>query len=160
MKKLFIILIALSSLAFAKQSKSHENVYVDYSEPIYEIRHIRDYERNYEYRHRSDYESSNHIGLDTVIGATIGVAIGNKLAKGHKGKDIAQVAGGLIGVSIANNSRHGYYEPVHHKPHHRHYKKRKVLVGYKNYFVYDDMQYFKITKRPKNKIRITKTISF
>ena len=50
------------------------------------------------------FADNNTIGLDTVVGATIGVAIGNQIGKGN-GKDVARVAGGLLGASIANNSR-------------------------------------------------------
>ena len=50
------------------------------------------------------FANNNTIGLDTIVGATLGVAIGNQIGKGN-GKDVARVAGGLIGASIANNSR-------------------------------------------------------
>ena len=48
------------------------------------------------------FADNNSIGLDTVVGATIGVAIGNQIGKGN-GKDVARVAGGLLGATIANN---------------------------------------------------------
>ena len=50
------------------------------------------------------FADNNSIGLDTLVGATIGVAIGNQIGKGN-GKDVAKVAGGLLGAAIANNSR-------------------------------------------------------
>ena len=50
------------------------------------------------------FADNNTIGLDTIVGATLGVAIGNQIGKGN-GKDVARVAGGLLGASIANNSR-------------------------------------------------------
>lgn len=50
------------------------------------------------------FANSNNIGLDTVIGATIGVAIGNQIGHGSK-KDAAKVAGGILGAVIANSSR-------------------------------------------------------
>ena len=50
------------------------------------------------------FADNNSIGLDTLVGATIGVAIGNQIGRGN-GKDVARVAGGLIGAGIANNSR-------------------------------------------------------
>jgi uncharacterized protein YcfJ len=48
--------------------------------------------------------NNNEIGLDTIVGGTIGVIIGNQIGKGT-GKDVARVAGGLLGASIANSSR-------------------------------------------------------
>jgi len=50
------------------------------------------------------FADNNSIGLDTIVGATLGVAIGNQIGKGN-GRDVAKVAGGLLGASIANNSR-------------------------------------------------------
>ena len=50
------------------------------------------------------FANDNSIGLDTIVGATLGVAIGNQIGRGN-GKDVARVAGGLIGAGIANNSR-------------------------------------------------------
>ncbi|WP_323664977.1 glycine zipper 2TM domain-containing protein [Aliarcobacter butzleri] len=50
------------------------------------------------------FADNNSIGLDTVVGATLGVAIGNQIGSGNR-KDVAKVAGGLLGAVIANNSR-------------------------------------------------------
>lgn len=50
------------------------------------------------------FANNNSIGLDTLVGATIGVAIGNQIGDGN-GRDVAKVAGGLLGAAIANNSR-------------------------------------------------------
>ncbi|MFX4242539.1 glycine zipper 2TM domain-containing protein [Aliarcobacter butzleri] len=50
------------------------------------------------------FADNNSIGLDTVVGATLGVAIGNQIGSGN-GKDVAKVAGGLLGAVIANNLR-------------------------------------------------------
>lgn len=48
--------------------------------------------------------NNNELGLDTLVGATLGVVVGNQIGKGT-GKDVARVAGGLLGASIANNTR-------------------------------------------------------
>lgn len=50
------------------------------------------------------FAGNNDIGLDTIVGGTIGVIIGNQIGRGT-GKDVARVAGGLLGASIANNTR-------------------------------------------------------
>ena len=61
------------------------------------------------------FADNNSIGLDTLVGATIGVAIGNQVGKGN-GRDVARVAGGLLGAGIANSTRtpsyssNGYYD--------------------------------------------------
>jgi len=173
MKKILTTILILSSFVFAKEYRTHTYAHVTSSEPIYEYRYNKVYndceddyyETSYEPRY---YDNSNSVGLDTLIGATLGVAIGNQIGKGN-GRDVAKVAGGILGASIANHNRVDSYNSHHRKYKKRHYKecdnhyrtsKRKILVGYKNYFYYRNTEHFKITKRPKNRIRITKTISY
>lgn len=177
MKKLLAIILIFASFVYAKEARSYSYAYVNHSEPVYEYRYDKVYEQCEDDYYRSDYEyyeedrryNNNAIGVDTLIGATIGVAIGNQIGKGN-GRDVARVAGGILGAAIANNTRDDRYN-THHRSYKKRYnhtcndgyytqRKRKVLVGYKNYFDYDGREYFKITKRPKSKIRITKTISF
>ena len=61
------------------------------------------------------FADNNSIGLDTLVGATIGVAIGNQIGGGN-GRDVARVAGGLLGAAVANGTRtpsyssNGYYD--------------------------------------------------
>ena len=50
------------------------------------------------------FADNNSIGLDTLVGATSGVAIGNQIGGGN-GRDVARVAGGLLGAGIANSTR-------------------------------------------------------
>ena len=67
--------------------------------------------------------ADNTIGLDTIVGATLGVAIGNQIGKGN-GRDVARVAGGILGAGIANSTRtpsysNGYddsYSNVYSRP--------------------------------------------
>ena len=48
--------------------------------------------------------ADNSIGLDTVVGGVLGVAVGNQIGKGT-GRDVARVVGGLAGAGIANGMR-------------------------------------------------------
>ena len=50
------------------------------------------------------FADNNSICLDTLVGATIGVAIGNQVGKGN-GRDVARVAGGLLCAAVANGTR-------------------------------------------------------
>lgn len=65
------------------------------------------------------FADNNSIGLDTVVGATLGVAIGNQIGSGS-GRDVARVAGGILGATIANNSRNTppmtYHNPNSYYP--------------------------------------------
>lgn len=173
MKKLLIVLMILTSIIYAKDRRIHDFAYVTKSEPIYEYRYDRVYEECEDNYYRNDYRTNeyynpNEFGLDTIVGATIGVAIGNQIGKGN-GKDVARVAGGILGAVIANNTReqrdYSYnkrQDRVYNDCNDGYYtqRKTKVLVGYKNYFTYERENYVKITKRPKHKIKVTKTISF
>lgn len=174
MKKSILILSILTSFVFAKEYSSVTYAKVTHSEPIYEYETTYKPQKRYEYRnHRRDdsYRTSNNeIGLDTVIGATLGVAIGNQIGKGN-GRTAAKIAGALIGASIANNSRYerensynsrySNYEVDYESEYAQNdvYEER-VLVGYKNYFHYDNERHFKISNRPLHRVKITKTIDF
>jgi len=176
MKKILTTILILSSLVFAKEYRSYTYAHVTKSKPIYEYRYNRVYNNEceddyYESSYEPNYynDNSNNIGLDTLIGATIGVAIGNQIGKGN-GRDVAKVAGGILGASYANHNRHNNYNSHPKKYKKRHYKqcddgyyttaKKRVLVGYKNYFYYKNERHFKVTNRPKNRIKITKIVSY
>ena len=174
MKKLLIPILILVGFIQANQDRVYSYAHVYKSEPIYENRYERVYEQCEEPYYRSDYEEnyrsndSNSIGVDTLVGATLGVAIGNQIGKGN-GRDVARVVGGLMGAAIANNSRdqrqvhrNHRYKKQYNSCNENYYtqRERRVLAGYRNYFTFENRQYTKVTKRPKNKIRVTKTISF
>jgi len=59
-----------------------------------------------------------------------------------------------------NNTR---YEITNYGDNYNRYKrngKQKVLVGYKNYFVYKNREFHKFSNHRKNRIKITETINF
>ncbi len=187
MNKILLSILMCGSFAFAKQHTTYFHAHVTHSEPVYEYRHNENYNRyNDSNYYRSDYSddyesnyntnnyssnSSNNIGLDTIVGGTIGVILGNQIGKGN-GKTAAKIVGGLLGASIANHSRYdntnyaqnsGYrdYNDNHNRyKKHKKRRKQKVLVGYKNYFVYKNREFHKFSNHRKNRIRITETINF
>lgn len=91
--------------------------------------------------------ADNSIGLDTLVGATIGVAIGNQIGKGN-GRDVAKVAGGLLGAGIANSSRtpsysNGYYD---NNAYNNNYQRSTTYVN--NYYNDDYDRYVVYERRP------------
>ncbi|MDD2887208.1 MAG: glycine zipper 2TM domain-containing protein [Aliarcobacter sp.] len=85
------------------------------------------------------FAMDNSIGLDTLVGATIGVAIGNQVGKGN-GRDVARVAGGLLGAGIANSSRtpsysNGYYDNNNYSR--TTYVRTNYDDDYDRYYVYE-----------------------
>ena len=178
MKKLLILLLLVSSAVFGKSLYSYENVRVTHSEPIYKYVTVKKpiqecYEEEYLHRipGRKIYEESsgNSIGLDTIIGATAGVVIGNQIGKGN-GRDAAKIVGGLLGGAIANNMRdnnvvYGEDEYVTRTrtkcvTKYETAREKRVVEGYKNYFMYNGVEHYKVTKKPKKRIKVSKTITF
>lgn len=175
MKKILIFTMLVSSVLFSKEIRGERFVHVTHSDPVYEYVYDRVYDDNCnDYYYESTYDdryydnySNNRVGLDTLIGATLGVAIGNQIGKGN-GRDVARVAGGIIGATVANNNRNHYDKPRRYKKHYKNacrdgrYTTHRVkkLVGYKNYFYFKNRKHFKITKRPRHRIRITTIARF
>lgn len=92
------------------------------------------------------FADNNTIGLDTVVGATLGVAIGNQIGRGN-GKDVARVAGGLLGAAIANNSRDSRnYSNYNNSPYNNGYERTTTYVR-DDY--YDDYYY---DRRPPTEV--------
>jgi uncharacterized protein YcfJ len=183
-KNIIISIILVAGLNTFADEKT-KSVWVDVvsSKPVYKKVTIREpYEevvsRPYEVtvpcvrkeRYDRHERNNNEIGLDTVIGAGIGIAIGNQIGKG-RGRDVAKVAGGVLGAVIANNTR----DSRHHSDNVRYckrkeyrdevvtryeYKTKRKLIGYENHFYYNGTRYTKMTTTPKDRIRVRTTISF
>lgn len=183
MKKLLVIPLFLLSTLFAQEEVHYEYVNVTHSKPVYEeievVRPHRHSQECYEeYRVRKPrYQKANEnsIGIDTIIGAASGVIIGNQIGKGN-GRTAAKVIGGILGGTVANKMRNYshvddyygnddyYYETkqrnICNNDRYQTTHTKRVLKGYKNYFTYNGKRYHKFTKRPKEQIRVTTTLSF
>lgn len=169
---IFTLFLTLSTLQ-ANGTTYYDYAKVTHSEPIYEYVYERIpqeecVEEKVRIPRKSDnYYNSNAIGLDTIIGATTGVVIGNQIGKGN-GRTAAKIIGGLMGGAIANNLRDNErYSNVGHdyEIRTRCYDRsksvqRKMLTGYKNYFIYNGQEHFKVTHKAKKRIKITHSIDF
>lgn len=184
MKKILFTGLFIASSLFAGSSSYSEHVRVKYSQPIYdyvydrepqrECKEVRQKVRNYDDRYYSSNDYDDNLGVDTLVGVAAGAVLGSQIGKGN-GRVAAQIVGGLIGGKVAHEIRNNY------KPKHRNYDryddnysyetvtkcydthkrtKRKMITGYKNYFVYNGQEHFKITDRPRRKIKINHTINF
>ena len=180
MKKLILIFILFTTILLGDSRVYHKKVDVIKSEPLYKtitkkVPYEECYDQEYEQRvpiHRnSNKRSNNSIGLDTLIGVTGGVVVGNQIGKGN-GKVAAKIIGGLLGGAIANGMREDkghysnrddyYYETKSIRKCQTKYDNydEEVQVGYKNYFLYNGSEIYKITKRPRKHIRIKNTLTF
>ena len=161
MNRVLLSILMCSTFAFSKQHTTNFHAYVTHSEAVYEYRSIEYDDYDYDdYPSNYNTNNANNIGLDTIVGGTIGVIIGNQIGRGN-GRTAAKIVGGLLGATIANNSRYENYK--HNQNRYKKHKKRrkqKVLVGYRNYFVYKNTELHKFSKHRKNRIRITETINF
>jgi len=112
----------------------------------------------------ADAKDTNSIGIDTLLGATIGVVIGNQIGKGN-GRDAAKIIGGLSGGYIANQHRNSNqktcksYETVTRCIPKYEYKTEYKTVGYNNCAMIDGVKYCKQTKEPIKYLRVKKTVT-
>lgn len=182
MKKSIIFLLLFVGLIFADTRVYHSKVDVTRSEPVYKTKTVEIpfeecYDKEYEekipmYAHKeSTYDNS--LGLDTLLGVTGGVVVGNQIGKGN-GKVAAKIIGGLLGGMIAHNIRNNNHPSYDNTPNEYYYETKtirkcetkydtyeeEIKIGYKNYFVYNGKEVYKITKHPKKTIRVKNTISF
>ncbi|WP_072680739.1 glycine zipper 2TM domain-containing protein [Arcobacter sp. LA11] len=188
MKKIFLVGLLLVSSSFAGSDRFYDYAKVRYSEPIYEYKYNRQPKReckevrykindNYDDRYYSSNNYNDELGVDTLIGTAAGAVLGSQIGKGN-GRVAAQIVGGLLGAKVAHEIRNNYKPRYNNRYNDRYdddYRyetrtecydvshkrvKRKIITGYKNYFVYNGEEHYKITNRPKRKIKITHTISF
>ncbi len=108
-------------------------------------------------------QDTNSIGIDTIIGAALGVAIGNQFNKG-KGRDAAKVIGGLLGATVANNQRENVdncksYETINICNPRYEYKTINKVIGWQNCVYIDGQKYCKQTNKKLQWLRIKKTIT-
>lgn len=175
LKLLTTILILGASSLFAGGDTYYEHAKVIKSEPIFEyVYETKSNKECYEEKVRVNNRKSrgyntNSIGLDTIIGATTGVIIGNQIGKGN-GRTAAKIIGGLMGGAVANNMR-DRYEPYNDNRGYTYETRtkcydnptqirKKMITGYKNYFVYNGNEHFKVSNKIRRKVRITHTIDF
>ena len=188
MKKIFLTVLLLVTSSFAASDRFYDYSRVTYSEPIYEYKYNRQAKReckevrykindNYDDGYYSSNNYNDELGVDTLIGTAAGAILGSQIGKGN-GRVAAQIVGGLLGAKVAHEIRNNYkprynknryndrydndryetrtecYEVAHKRV------KRKYITGYKNYFVYNGVKHYKITDRPRRRIKITHTINF
>ena len=177
-KNLLITGLMLLSINNANAQSSYNNVYVDVekSEPIYKTINIRvPYEEVVSKAYTvkvpcgSSYvrEDQNSIGLDTIVGMGLGVALGNQIGRGN-GRIAAKVVGGLLGAKIANSHRENSYKTQYCNE--TRYKDEVVtkydyttqskIQGYKNTFTYEGKSYTKTSNLPLKTVKVRISISY
>ncbi|MEA3353299.1 MAG: hypothetical protein U9Q33_05765 [Campylobacterota bacterium] len=103
---------------------------------------------------------TNSIGLDTIVGITAGIALGNRF---KNNRDMAKVVGGLGGAYMANQMRNEYNQGCYEQrtvqePHPR-YKRitEDIIIGYNNCVTVDGKKICKKTKRARRFLKVKKT---
>lgn len=166
-KNLLIIvglLFSISSLATAS-----ERIKVDYSDEIKKTytKKVLDYEECYDEEYMvkvscGNEPDKNSLGIDTLLGTVVGVAIGHQVG-GGSGKDVAKVIGGLSGGYIANQQRGDpgiCKEQRTRKKCQNVYKTERFekIIGYNNCATVYDKKVCKKSKRPLRHLKITHSI--
>jgi len=167
MKIAFIVLFSLFSFSFANEEMVKVTEVTEITKPYTEK--IKVGEQCYEDTVEVDVKCANQrdtnsIGIDTILGATIGVVIGNQIGKGN-GRDAAKIIGGLGGGYIANQHRNANqqacksYETVTRCIPKYEYKTEYKTVGYNNCAKIDGVKYCKQTKEPIKYLKVKKTVT-
>lgn len=184
MKKFFLISLIFATSLFAQSDRFYDYAKVTHSEPIYEYNYdrnprqeckeVRHRVRNYDDRYYSSNNYDDNLGVDTLVGVAAGAVLGSQVGKGN-GRVAAQIIGGLLGGKVAHEIRNNYkpqnnynnrnydnyrYETRTECHDVRSRVKRKMITGYKNHFVYRGVNHYKITNRPKRRIKLTHIINF
>jgi uncharacterized protein YcfJ len=103
------------------------------------------------------HRDTNSIGLDTIIGGVLGVAVGNQI-----GGDGAKVLGGITGMHLANESRvnkvYKQYKEVRKCYPVYEYQIIKEVVSYKNCATYMGERVCKESISPLNYLEVSHKI--
>lgn len=167
MKIGFLVLFSLFSFLFADEELVKVTEVTEITKPFTNKVKVGEqcYEDTVEVDVRcGEAKDTNSIGIDTLLGATIGVVIGNQIGKGN-GRDAAKIIGGLGGGYIANQSRNANqqtcksYETVRRCEPKYEYTTEYKTVGYNNCATIDGVKYCKQTKEPIEYLRVKKTVT-
>lgn len=119
--------------------------------------------------HNDSYreKDTNSIGVDTLIGAVAGVAIGNQIGHGN-GRDAAKIVGGIGGAMVANNLRDEPQRFSDRRESHMvekcetqyTYERENVISGYKNYFDLNGQRKFIVSHKKLQEVPVTVTYSW
>lgn len=163
MKKIAIILFLLA-MTHANVFAERISIRVTSSTPIYGTTTVRVPYVYYEEVpvRRSvncDYRRSerNSIGLDTIIGAGLGIALGNQIGGGN-GRTAAKVILGAGGAYTANNMRSGSYDRCSKTTYRTkqfteyEYVEKDIIIGYRNCGYVGNRKICKQSKRKKRHI--------
>ncbi|MCK4736912.1 MAG: glycine zipper 2TM domain-containing protein [Sulfurimonas sp.] len=163
MKKIILVLAVAISLLQAEKVRVTESTAITkpYTEKVQVWEQC--YEDTVEIDVACGQRDTNSIGIDTLIGAGLGIALGNQIGSG-RGKAAAKVGGGLIGAYSANQMRDGggnckSYETITKCNPIYEYKTVNRTIGYNNCAYIDGERYCKRTKRPIKWLRYKKSIT-
>jgi len=182
MKKTLLFLLLSLTLLEADTRVYHKKVDVIRSEAVYKtITKQVPYEECYDHQYEEKIPTYSNkrsrkddsLGLDTLIGVTGGVVVGNQIGKGN-GRVAAKIIGGLLGGVLAHEIRNKDVSSNHNRGNDYYYETKNVRkcktkyetyeeeiqIGYKNFFMYQGKEVYKITKSPRKRLNIKNTISF
>ena len=163
MKKLVLLLTIVVSLLQAERVRVEESTPITkpYTEKVQVWEQC--YEDTVEVNVNCGDRDTNSIGIDTLIGAGLGIALGHQIG-GGSGKKAAKVGGGFLGAYTANQMRKGSgdcktYETVKRCNPIYEYKTVHKTVGYNNCAYIDGKKYCKRTKKPIKWLHYKKEIT-
>jgi len=146
--KIIFILALFSITTFAQAHHQKHSTYYAKGKvveviPVYEKSYVKDYSDRCNHDHPSQYSSSTYSSsryshhddqaVSTVVGATIGGVVGNRIFKNSRLKNAGTLAGVIVGAAIGNDIRVSHYGRKNYRSHKKCRVVRKpvkTLVGY------------------------------
>ena len=165
--KFLIVVLATASSLFAQSHTSFVTIPIEYSVAKYkevQVSQPRQVCEDVRVAVRvPNARDTNSLGVDTLIGATAGVIIGNQIGKGS-GRDAAKVVGGILGATTANRMR----EPSYTTRYETQTQCKTIydthtqtqLSGYDNYFFIDGVEHIKHSSSALESVRVRITYSY
>lgn len=163
---------ATVSATAAAGGRSHDDSYYDYArvvfaEPIVEVVRVDDPREVCWTEHITHHNPRQHRSVTPeIVGGIIGGVVGNQFGSG-RGRDVATVAGAVLGGSIAHDYKkrraYGYdtyTEPVERCEIQHHYYEEERIVGYDVKYRYNGRMYrTRMDRDPGSRVRVRVTVA-
>lgn len=156
------LVLVLSNVTFAESIR----IPVSHIEPIMGTRVVRVMDRPQVHHSRpapaAKKTETNSIGLDTIIGAAAGYAVGNQY---DDDKDAGRMVGALAGALVANKVVRPWTDEDDAAPHYgRHIpparigyteRREEYVKGYRHFFNVNGKEFSKVLKTQRDYINLT-----
>lgn len=164
------LILSASYAAIAGPHGKHQARYdyarVTHVEPIYRTVRVNTPRQECWEEERASYQEGYRSGTPMIIGGLIGGALGHQIGKG-RGKDVATVAGALLGGSVARDVQNKKYSGGHANTYYEtvcktvdDYHTEERIEGYRVSYKYRGQIYTsRMDREPGERVRVRVRVS-